>query len=86
MKHCLYCHRQLIEIDYYGERLIGCIDCNQWGRPGDSMLPVQLFLEGPGSAVATEPKSNPLILPRPRVPITMCLTSSWREVALDEST
>jgi len=24
--HCL-----LIEINYYGERLIGCIECNRWG-------------------------------------------------------
>jgi hypothetical protein len=28
------CHRPLIQIDYYGERLIGCIECNRWGRPG----------------------------------------------------
>jgi hypothetical protein len=25
----------VIKIDYYGELLIGCIDCNPWGRPGD---------------------------------------------------
>jgi hypothetical protein len=36
------CHRPLIEIDYYGERLIGCIDCNRWGKPGDATLPIQL--------------------------------------------
>jgi hypothetical protein len=35
---CPHCHRPLIEIDHYGERLVGCIDCNQWGRPGDTTL------------------------------------------------
>jgi hypothetical protein len=32
---CSRCNRPLIEIDYYGERLVGCIECNRWGRPGD---------------------------------------------------
>ncbi|MGH9553009.1 MAG: hypothetical protein ACRD3W_26760 [Terriglobales bacterium] len=27
---CPYCNRPLTEIDYYGEPLIGCIDCNRW--------------------------------------------------------
>jgi hypothetical protein len=35
MTHCPHCHRPLIEIDYYSERLIGCIKCNRWGRPGE---------------------------------------------------
>jgi hypothetical protein len=35
MKHCPNCHRPLIEIDHYGERLIGCIECNRWTWPGD---------------------------------------------------
>jgi len=39
---CPHCHRPLIEIDYYGERLIGCIECNRWGRPEDDTLPIQL--------------------------------------------
>ena len=26
----------------YGEQLIGCIECNRWGRPGDATLPMQL--------------------------------------------
>ena len=42
MRICPHCHRQLIEIDYYGDRLIGCIECNRWGRPGDATLPMQL--------------------------------------------
>jgi hypothetical protein len=37
-----HCHRPLIEIDYYGERLIGCVECNRWGRPGDDTLTMQL--------------------------------------------
>ena len=28
--------RPMIEIDHYGERLIGCIGCNRWGWPGDT--------------------------------------------------
>jgi hypothetical protein len=39
---CTASHRPLIEIDHYGERLIGCIECNRWGRPGDATLPMQL--------------------------------------------
>jgi hypothetical protein len=27
---CARCHQPMIEIDHYGERLIGCIDCNCW--------------------------------------------------------
>ena len=41
--NCSQCKRPLIEIDHYGERLIGCIECNRWGRPGDATLPVQLI-------------------------------------------
>ena len=40
---CRYCRGPLIEIDHYGERLIGCIECNRWGRPGDTTLPMQLL-------------------------------------------
>jgi hypothetical protein len=32
--NCPYCHRPPIEIDHYGERLIGCIRCNRWTWPG----------------------------------------------------
>ena len=31
---CKQCGNALIEIDHYGERLIGCIDCNRWTWPG----------------------------------------------------
>jgi uncharacterized protein YbaR (Trm112 family) len=40
---CPHCHRPLVEIDYYGERLIGCIECNHWGRLEDTTLPMQLL-------------------------------------------
>jgi hypothetical protein len=36
--NCPYCSRPLIEIDYYSEPLIGCIDCNRWGKPSDKTL------------------------------------------------
>jgi hypothetical protein len=50
MKDCPHCHRPLIEIDYYGEWLIGCIDCNRWGGPRDTTLPMQLLEDDLGSA------------------------------------
>jgi hypothetical protein len=31
-----------VEIDYYRERLIGCIGCNRWGRRGDKRLVMEL--------------------------------------------
>jgi hypothetical protein len=43
--NCPHCHRSLIEIDHYGERLIGCIDCNRWGHPGDEKLMIELTPE-----------------------------------------
>jgi hypothetical protein len=30
---CHKCHRRFTEIDYYGKRLKGCIDCNVWINP-----------------------------------------------------
>jgi len=30
---------------HYGERLIGCIDCNAWGRPEDATLLMQLLAD-----------------------------------------
>jgi hypothetical protein len=27
---CKQCNQRLVEIDNYGERLIGCIECNRW--------------------------------------------------------
>jgi len=35
----------LKEIDYYGEVLVGCVDCNRWGKPGDENLVMQLMEE-----------------------------------------
>ena len=31
-----------MRVDYYGEELIGCIDCNRWGYPGDKKLTMGL--------------------------------------------
>jgi hypothetical protein len=31
---CARCKRPLIEIDHYGERLVGCIECNGWSYRG----------------------------------------------------
>jgi hypothetical protein len=43
-KVCPTCGSQLIEIDHYGEVLIGCVHCNYWGRPGDKR-PIMEMLE-----------------------------------------
>ena len=32
--HCSQCNGLLIEIDFYGERMVGCIECNRWTRDG----------------------------------------------------
>jgi hypothetical protein len=39
---CHQCQEPLIEIDRYGERLIGCVVCNRWGWPGDKNLIMEL--------------------------------------------
>jgi hypothetical protein len=41
-KTCPHCDGALVEIDLYGEHLIGCVQCNLWGWPGDSGLFWQL--------------------------------------------
>ena len=35
---CKQCDRPLIEIDNYGERLVGCIECNRWTWRGSKTL------------------------------------------------
>jgi hypothetical protein len=40
---CPSCKRPTVEIDHYGELLIGCIECNRWGCPGDKMLVMELL-------------------------------------------
>lgn len=42
---CPYGTRPLMKIDHYGEMLIGCIDCNRWGHPGDDRLTMELMPE-----------------------------------------
>ena len=42
-KVCPYCNGQLMKIDHYGEVLVGCIDCNRWGHPGDDKLIMELM-------------------------------------------
>jgi hypothetical protein len=41
--NCPNCQRPLTEIDYYGEVLVGCIECNRWGKPGDKKLVMELL-------------------------------------------
>ena len=42
-KFCPYCNGPLMEIDHYGEVLVGCINCNRWGDPGDDKLIMELM-------------------------------------------
>jgi hypothetical protein len=39
---CDKCGERLIEIDYYGERLTGCVGYNKWGRLGDTHRVLEL--------------------------------------------
>jgi hypothetical protein len=32
-----------MKIDHYGEMLVGCIDCNRWGHPGDDQRIMELL-------------------------------------------
>lgn len=42
---CRYCNRPLMRIDHYGEKLIGYIDCNRWGRLGDKKLIMEMLAD-----------------------------------------
>jgi hypothetical protein len=35
---CSACRGPLIEIDYYGERLTGCVKCNLWRKDDEQNL------------------------------------------------
>jgi hypothetical protein len=39
-----------MQIDHYAEVLVGCIDCNRWGHPGDDKLIMKLIGQRLGSA------------------------------------
>jgi uncharacterized Zn finger protein (UPF0148 family) len=41
-KACPRCGFPLIEVDRYGELLVGCVDCNRWGHPGDKKLTMEM--------------------------------------------
>ena len=43
--NCPDCHQPLIQIDRYGERWIGCIYCNKWGKLGDRNFVMELSEE-----------------------------------------
>jgi hypothetical protein len=32
-----------MEIDHHSEMLVGCIDCNRWGHPGDDKFIMELM-------------------------------------------
>ena len=39
---CPHCRHPVIEIDHYGERLIGCLECNRWSWRGSNRLLMEL--------------------------------------------
>jgi hypothetical protein len=39
---CPQCRGALIEINHYGQRLVGCVKCNHWTRLGSKHLIMQL--------------------------------------------
>ena len=41
MRRCKQCDQPLVEIDNYGERLIGCVEGNRWTWRG-SKQPIEL--------------------------------------------
>jgi hypothetical protein len=41
--NCSQCKRPLVEIDHYGELLVGCVDCNRWRHPGDKKFMMALL-------------------------------------------
>jgi hypothetical protein len=40
-KACRNWDRPLMKIDYYGDVLVGCIECNRWGHPGNKKLTLE---------------------------------------------
>ena len=42
-KVCPYCNGALMKIDHYGEVLVGRVDCNRWGHPGDDKFIMELM-------------------------------------------
>jgi C4-type Zn-finger protein len=40
---CPYCNRPLMKINHYGEVLVGSIDCNRCGHPGEDKLIMELL-------------------------------------------
>jgi hypothetical protein len=42
LNQCPNCRGAVIEIDHYGERLIGCIECNRWIWRGSERLLMEL--------------------------------------------
>jgi hypothetical protein len=42
-KACRSCGFPLINIDRYGELPVGCVDCNYWGRSGDTKFMTELL-------------------------------------------
>jgi hypothetical protein len=49
--NCHFCGLPVIEIDHYGERFTGCVDCNRWSWEGSERD--RLFMELPEEDIET---------------------------------
>jgi hypothetical protein len=56
---CPYCCRPLVKIDYYGEGLIGCLECNKWGKPGDKTFVMELMEDNVAAVRASRERDLP---------------------------
>jgi uncharacterized protein with PIN domain len=45
-KVCPQCRAQLIEIEHYRERFVGCVECNRWTWRGSKLIIMRLPEEG----------------------------------------
>jgi hypothetical protein len=42
LEACSHCKGPQIEIDRFGEQLVGCIECNRWTWPGNDSISMAL--------------------------------------------
>jgi hypothetical protein len=61
---CPSCNGPLIEIDHYGEHLVGCIECNRWSwrlfmkLPDDDLKALRELAPATFKANEKEPAAN----------------------------
>ena len=56
---CFQCRGSLVEIDQYGHRLVGCVECNRWTKFGSEHLVMELPEEDIGALRYWRVRLNP---------------------------